>query len=182
MTDKAPPLFVVTGGPGAGKTTLIDALARAGFVVAPEAGRRIIRERQASGGRALPWIDPLLFAEAMLDLDAAAYRSHTAVRAPVFFDRGIPDIVGYLRLEGLPVPPHVVRAAQTLRYQRRAFICPPWPQIYGTDSERRQTPEIAEKTYRMMVATYGDYGYELVEVPRVSTNERVRFLLEAIEA
>ena len=149
--------------------------------MAPEAGRRIIREQQALGGRALPWIDPLLFAEAMLDLDAAAYRSHAAVRAPVFFDRGIPDVVGS--------PARRRASSAALRaggadaaIQRRAFICPPWPQIYGTDSERRQTPEIGEKTYRMMVATYGDYGYELVEVPRASTNERVRFLLEAIDA
>jgi len=33
----SPKLFVLTGGPGAGKSTLIDALAHAGFAVAPEA-------------------------------------------------------------------------------------------------------------------------------------------------
>jgi predicted ATPase len=40
--------FVITGGPGAGKSTLIEALARAGFDVVPEAGRI------AGGRQALP--------------------------------------------------------------------------------------------------------------------------------
>ena len=61
--------FVLTGGPGSGKSTLIEALAAAGFRTAPEAGRAIIRDQVAIAGRALPWVDPLLFAEMMLARD-----------------------------------------------------------------------------------------------------------------
>lgn len=46
--------FVVTGGPGAGKTSLITELARRGFHTIPESGRAIIREEVARGGDALP--------------------------------------------------------------------------------------------------------------------------------
>lgn len=46
--------FVVTGGPGAGKTSLITELARGGFHTIPESGRVIIREEMQSGGDALP--------------------------------------------------------------------------------------------------------------------------------
>jgi len=35
-------MFVITGGPGSGKTSLIDALSRRGFPSMPEAGRAII--------------------------------------------------------------------------------------------------------------------------------------------
>jgi predicted ATPase len=38
-------LFVITGGPGSGKTTLIDALAQCGVSTMPEAGRDIIEHR-----------------------------------------------------------------------------------------------------------------------------------------
>ena len=48
-------LYVVTGGPGSGKTTLIEALGRLGIVSMPEAGRAIIRDQTAIGGQALPW-------------------------------------------------------------------------------------------------------------------------------
>ena len=138
MSDIALPFFVVTGGPGSGKTTLIEALARAGFTVAPEAGRGVIREQQAHGGRALPSVDPLAFAAAMLARDLASYDAHRDAAGPVFFDRGIPDIVGYLRLEGVAVPADMLRAARAKRYRRPVFVCPPWPDIYVTDGERKQ--------------------------------------------
>ena len=35
----------------------------------------------------------------------------------------------------------------------------------------------AVRTYETMVRTYGDYGYELVEVPRAPIDERVQFIL-----
>lgn len=43
--------IVITGGPGSGKTTLIEALARAGFQTMPEAGRAIIQDQARIGGR-----------------------------------------------------------------------------------------------------------------------------------
>jgi predicted ATPase len=44
---------IITGGPGAGKTTLIDALAAQGFARTAEAGRAIIQAQVVSGGNAL---------------------------------------------------------------------------------------------------------------------------------
>jgi len=34
------------------------------------------------------------------------------------------------------------------------------------------------RTYEAMVATYGEYGCELIELPRSSVAERVRFVIE----
>lgn len=178
----SPKLFVVTGGPGAGKTTLIGALAHAGFTVAPEAGRRVILDQQAAGGTALPWIDQHAFAQAMLAHDLESYMRLRATAGPVFCDRGIPDVIGYLRLEGLAVPEATWRTAREHPYQPRVFICPPWRAIYSTDSERRQTLEIAERTYEAMVAVYTELGYTLVEVPRAPVDTRVRFVKEAVDA
>lgn len=178
----SPKLFVITGGPGAGKSTLIAALAHAGFAVAPEAGRRVIQEQQAAGGNALPWTDPLAFAQAMLAHDLESYTRLAAEPGPVFCDRGLPDVIGYLQLEGLAVPEAIWRAAREHRYQERAFICPPWRTIYSTDSERRQTLEIAEHTYAAMVAVYTELGYTLIEVPRTPVDTRVRFVRETVGA
>jgi predicted ATPase len=47
--------YVVSGGPGAGKTTVLLELARFGFHHAPEVARQIIQEQIRSGGTALPW-------------------------------------------------------------------------------------------------------------------------------
>jgi predicted ATPase len=168
--------FVITGGPGSGKSTLIAALAQAGFAVAPEAGRAVIREQVAAGGDALPWADRAGFAQLMLARDIASYETARRQPGTVYFDRGIPDVIGYLSLEGLPVPDAMREAAARCRYNRRVFIAPPWPEIFTQDTERKQTPAEAARTYHAMVATYKACDYELVELPRTSVAERVRFV------
>ncbi|WP_240634651.1 AAA family ATPase [Streptomyces sp. HG99] len=85
----------------------------------------MIQDQVAIAGRALPWADTALFAELMLCWELRSYRIAAAQTAPVLFDRGVPDIVGYLKLEGLPVPDHVHTAAQRFRYHHRVFIAPP---------------------------------------------------------
>ncbi len=97
---------------------------------------------------------------------------------PVFFDRGIPDVIGYLNLSDLPVPRHVKKAAELFRYDRRVFIAPPWRDIFRTDSERKQDFDESVRTWEAMVATYRQHGYELIELPCVAVVKRVRFVLE----
>lgn len=177
MPQKTDRLIVITGGPGSGKTSLIEALAAAGHAVRPEAGRAIIRDQQAVDGRGLPWVDPGLFAELMLAADLRGHAEALAGGRNVVFDRGIPDIAGYLLLCGLPIPRHVERAAQLRRYRCAVFIAPPWRDIFIQDAERRQDFAEAERTYAAMAETYTRYGYELVELPHVSIAERVAFVL-----
>lgn len=113
---------VITGGPGAGKSTLIDALAAKGFARTDEAGRAIIQDRLAIG--ATGWSDPELFAELMLSWELRSHRQAAGSRGPVFFDRGVPDLVGYFRLIGRPLPAHVHEAALRFRYHRVVFAAP----------------------------------------------------------
>lgn len=177
MPQETDRLIAITGGPGSGKTSLIEALAAEGHAVRPEAGRTIIQDQQAIGGRGLPWADPVLFAELMLAADLRGHAEALARRESVFFDRGLPDIAGYLTLCGLPIPGHVARAAQELRYRRTVFIAPPWREIFTQDAERKQDFTEAERTHAVMAETYPRYGYELVELPHASVAERVAFIL-----
>ncbi len=173
--------FVITGGPGSGKSTLMDALEEAGYSRSAEAGRGVIQDQVAVTGRALPWDDRMLFAELMLSWEMRSYHMAENVPGPVFFDRGVPDVVGYLRLLGLPVPKHIETAALAFRYNRSIFIAPPWREIFKPDQERKQDFDEAVRTYEAMVATYSAYNYELIELPRVSTQQRLRFVLDHVQ-
>ncbi|MCP4560122.1 MAG: AAA family ATPase [Bosea sp.] len=175
-------LFVLTGGPGAGKTTLLAALAAAGHAMAPEAGRAIIRDQLAIDGPALPWRDRALFAELMLNFDLRSFHEAQATEAPVFFDRGVPDSIGYLRLCGLPVPEHFDRAARAFRYARIVFAAPPWREIYEQDAERKQDFAEAKRTYAAVTAAYRELGYDLVELPRADVDTRAAFVLDRVRA
>ena len=90
--------------------------------------------------------------------------------------------MGYLTLEGFPVPPHMAAAARPFRYNPTVFLAPHWPQIYARDAERRQDPAQAEAVMRVMADTYPAFGYRLVTLPRADIATRVRFVLETIAA
>jgi predicted ATPase len=179
MSGSAKRFFVITGGPGSGKSTLLDALEARGFARSVEAGRGIIQDQAAIGGQALPWSDPAAFAELMLSWEMRSYRMAQEGSGTVFFDRGVPDVIGYLRLMKEAVPAHFDKAARSFRYNRRVFIAPPWEEIFIPDRERRQDFAEAARTYESMVATYQDYGYELVEIPRAPVQRRVEFILRS---
>lgn len=177
--------YILTGGPGAGKTSLLNRLQQLGFACSEEAGRHIIQDQVSIGGKALPWEDRALFAEAMLIWEMRNYAwakdlTHDVQAPAVLFDRGIPDILGYLTLCGLPVPDHLQRAAKQFRYHQRVFILPYWDEIFSQDCERKQTPLEAAQTYHAMVTTYSALGYQLIEVPKLSIAQRTDFILSQI--
>lgn len=172
--------FVLTGGPGAGKTTVLDRLRTAGYAATVEAGRGIIQDQVAIDGPALPWRDRHLFAEQMLTWEMRSYAIAARTTGTVFFDRGVPDIVGYLTLCGIAVPPHAVTAARHFRYHPRVFVFPPWRDIFHQDAERKQDFTEAERTFSAVSAAYTDFGYEPVPVPLGTPADRTAFILENI--
>lgn len=173
-------LYIISGGPGSGKSTLIKALTERGLTAMPEAGRAIIQHQLSIGGNALPWADRTLFAELMLGWDLRSYHEALLLQKPVLFDRGIPDVMGYLRLCGIPVPPHIENAANNYQYNQRVFLLPPWPEIFTQDKERKQSFEEAVATYNSLASTYTELGYELLLLPFASIEKRVAFVLENI--
>lgn len=175
-------LFIITGGPGSGKSSLINALAARGYRTMPEAGRAIIRDQVAIGGSALPWADRALFAELMLGWEMRSHREALASPSPVLMDRGIPDVVGYLTLCGLPVPDHVERAAKVHAYNRQVFLAPYWDAIFTQDAERKQDRAEAESTGRVMAETYRRLGYRIIELPLAGIEQRADFVTARLRA
>lgn len=166
-------LVVLTGGPGAGKTTVLSALADLGYAVTSEAGRALIRAGITND-------DPVTFAEALLEFETRSYVWALEQPGAVLFDRGLPDVAGnWLAMTG-SVPPHVQDAIAACPYNRRVLIAPPWRQIYVHDAERRQSWETAVATYEVMAEAYQRFGYQLVELPLVSVDERVEFVLDIL--
>lgn len=173
---------IFTGGPGSGKTSVIEALRARGYACVAEVGRQIIQEQVAIGGDALHTADAVKYRELMLSRSIYTYNQVQEREAPVFFDRGIPELVGYGDLIGAETPAYIRKAADLFRYNKRVFIMPPWAEIYAQDDERKQDFAEAVATYRFAADIYPKLGYELVEVPKLSVSGRVDFVLASIGA
>lgn len=98
-----------------------------------------------------------------------------------FFDRGLPDVVGYMLLSGLAVSEEIWQAVIQHQYHKVVFMTPPWREIYINDSERKQSFEEAISTYDAMDEVYRSLGYRVVQIPRVGVAERVRFIFSILD-
>lgn len=175
-----PNLFVVSGGPGAGKTTVLQELAGRGYRFAPEIARLIIQEEVQSNGTAVPSGDREAYTLLMLERSVQSYLSHTPAPGPTFSDRGIPDTLCYARLIGLTNQESILDACRQYRYAPVVFLAPPWKEIYKTDHERRQDFGEAESTYEQMLQVYRECGYTISELPKTKPAARADFILEQI--
>jgi predicted ATPase len=170
--------FVIAGGPGSGKSTLLQALADAGEICYEEASRTLIREQLARKGRLLPWGDLWGFAQEC-GTRMQAQLAHSAQRGRCFFDRGLPDLIGYLSHGGHRAP-DAWRAASN-GYAPVVFFAPPWREIYVNDAERPQSFEEAQELSVHIRQAYLDCGFRLAELVASPVPDRLEQVLSCIE-
>lgn len=171
--------FVLTGAPGSGKTTVLNALADLSVAVVAEPARRILAEQRSIAGDGIPERDPALFTQLLLSRALYDYRRHSDNERPLLFDRGLPDVIGYARLFGVRDEP-AIAAAERYRYNRTVFLAPALPDIYRCDDERTMTFAQARDFGALIHSAYVELGYDLVELPLASPEERARFICERL--
>lgn len=172
--------YVITGGPGSGKSTLVCGLEKAGFNCSAEISREMIKAEVAKGSDCLPWLDIACFSDKVIAEMTRAWAQGQDHQL-TFFDRGIPDVIAYLRLADLPVPKSYLAELSGHPYEQKVFILPPWEEIYVNDSERWQSFEEARAIYHTIRDTYTGLGFELIELPKASEAVRISFILNAVK-
>lgn len=172
--------YIITGGPGSGKTSIIAALSRLGYTTFPEVSRTLIRQQMQLEHGMLPWKNMEGFARLALLEMKRQHREASVVSELCFFDRGIPDIIGYMYFSKLERAAEILDAAVTHPYAPVVFICPPWPEIYVNDPERPQTFEDARELHRCIKNAYEMLQYTIVEVPKDIVSMRATFILDTV--
>lgn len=175
--------YVITAGPGHGKTTIIELLASKGYAVGYEAARLIIEKEQLKKNGCLPSTDLAGFQELVvkrqLELEDTATRMEHAhlVSGEVFFDRGIIDGYGYCKLGKVPAPA-IIEEQGRGRYDK-VFILDALPG-YQNDAVRAESRQTALDIHDAIEQSYREFGYDLIKVPALPPEERVEFILRHV--
>lgn len=170
-------IHVITGGPGFGKTLLIEELRQAGYYCSGEFARELILTQQESGGDILPWKNPRLFQQYILQKRIAFFDSVPDGNF-AFADRGIPDQLAFARYRGFRAPEILIECAENYKYAPQVFVTPPWPEIFVNDPIRSETFEEACRIHEVVVETYISLNYQIIELPLLPVKQRMKYLLQ----
>lgn len=175
-----PQRFILSGCSGGGKSTLLSELRRRGFETFKEPGRQIVREEQATGGNALPWVDPEAFAAKAIEMSAAAFDAAAEMSGPVFYDRSFIDAISYASHPNGDVSPEHRHLIETKRYAEQVFLTPPWQEIFKNDAERQTSFDRAVEEYERLLVDFAAFGYKAIILPKLPVQERVTHLMDCI--
>lgn len=178
---------VITGGPGTGKTSIINSLKEKGYSCFEEIVRKLTLEaknQEIKGDlvtNPLAFVpDPEKFNQQILNARILQYEQGTFKKTEhVFYDRGIPDIIAYMDYFGQAYNNKFLKPCEQLRYDH-VILLPPWKEIYRSDNERLETFEEAVAIHDQLEKTYLNLGYGPLIVPKGTVPERTNFILSAL--
>lgn len=169
--------IVISGGPSTGKTSLIDALSKANYTCIPEISREITLQARKEGITHLFKEDPVRFSKLLLEGREKQYVTADRWDAEiVFFDRGIPDVLAYLKFNGIAYPSEFDTRCAAHPYQK-VFMLPPWEDIHLTDNERYEDFDTATALFYSLSDTYKAFGYKPILIPKGTVKQRMSYLL-----
>jgi len=169
-------VYVISGGPGTGKTTTINALKTEGFRVLEEAARKVAEEKFP--GKNIKEINPKLFQEEIFKKQRKQLSKIKNEDGIIFSDRGLGDTLAYYRLRVGEIPKEMLKYTRKFRYSG-IFILEPLP-FYAKDGLRQEDKEEAELVHKEIIKTYEELGYKPIFVPAMSVDERIRFIKKKI--
>lgn len=179
--------IVISGGPGTGKTSIINALKKKGFYCFDEIIRSLTLEAKKEVNESSHVSNPIAFAKDPMDFNKRLLNgridqfkeSNSLSNEIIFFDRGIPDVLAYMDYFNQEYDDLFTNACKTHNYST-LFLLPPWKAIYKTDNERFETFEEVENIHKHLVETYKYFGYNIIEVPFGSVEERTNYIINSI--
>ena len=169
---------VITGAPCSGKTTVICELEQLGHTVVHEVARAYIDERLKTGETIDQIKSDILSFERHILYKKIEIEQSLQKDAIIFLDRAVPDSVGYYILEGLN-PDDPIQKSRLLRY-KKIFFFDRIP--FEKDTVRSEDDEIASRLDGLLKESYRALGYDMIVVPHMTVNERVRFILKHVKS
>lgn len=174
--------YILTGTPGAGKTTILRQLQDQGFDVVDEAATAVITREQAAGD-AEPWTQAA-FVEKVVDLQRRRQMQSTASDVALqIYDRSPICTHALSTYLGRPVPvelsAEIDRITGERVYEQQVFFirnigfCEPTAARRISFQESLAFERIHEQSYRQ-------FGFDLIDVPAGDLATRVAMITDAI--
>jgi len=172
--------IVFTGGPGSGKTVIIEKLQKVGYKVIDEPARAIISHYEKHTPELHPKLSKenvKIFKEALEKRSTEDYEKNEYG----FFDRSAIDEIGYRYHAKIKISESLHDFAKNNKYDM-VFFFPFWKEIYKNDNIRHESSKVAHEISKYVLQAYLNYGYDPLIVPKISIEHRLDYILKNIKA
>ncbi len=171
--------YVISGPPCAGKSTVIKSLQAKGYHTNADLSRCYFEE-QLKAGREMNVLRSsgnVLHREIF---EKMLHNAHTlSSNQLIFHDYALPDNIAFREADGLPEDPELMQACNLYRY-RAIFILDPLP--FENDQSRLEDEQYQQLIYKKLKTVYPRLGYEPINIPVMSVEERCSLILSHINA
>lgn len=167
--------YVITGGPGSGKTTTVNLLKERGYITTFEHARHYL-DTQRLKGKTIDEVrkNQREFQLGVLDMQIEQ-ENQISPDVLVFLDRAIPDALAYYRFLNLPEDEKLTEALRTVSY-KKIFILDCLPLV--KDYARTEDAAAQKKIHALLMEVYESLGFPIIQVPVLQQEERVDFILK----
>ncbi|MEJ2267457.1 MAG: ATP-binding protein [Nanoarchaeota archaeon] len=171
-------IYIISGGPGTGKTSTIKELKKRGFKILPEATREIASKDKRFIGKSIKEINMSQFQEEIFNLQKNFYLNNCS-EGIIFSDRGFGDTLAYYKINNLDIPKDKFDYANRFSFAK-IFILD-FLNFYETDELRMESKREQEIIQNEIIKMYQKLNYKPIIVPFDSLENRVNFILNKIK-
>jgi predicted ATPase len=166
--------FVITGGPGSGKTTTVNILRSRGYKTTIEHARHYI-DTQCLKGKTVEEVirNQVEFQMGVLEMQI---EQETALDPDemVFLDRAVPDALAYYHFLQLAVNERILTAVNNVNY-KKVFILECLPIV--NDYARREDAVAQKKIHDCITEVYTSLPFPVIHIPVLEAEKRADLIL-----
>lgn len=181
--QRAVPRYIITGGPGVGKTTIANFLKKMdGFEAIDEPATRIIT-RELAEGVEKPWEHPDFTIKILTLQKDDREKAETLEADHLFFDRSPIDTFTYCLYHNETILPEAVNAVENALtyYNSHVFLIENFGECHQTEV-RPETIEQAKIIESALEKSYNALGFEVIRVKPGPVEKRVDQILEVLDS
>ena len=171
--------ILITGGPGSGKTSIINELENKNYNCEHEIVRSLTQEGKENGIDQLFLKNPLNFSEKLLELRVNQFNKNQNFNN-TFYDRGVHDVLAYLNYIKIKCSKELITKVKKVKYNK-VIVLPPWKEIYVQDDVRYESFEEATEIYKEIIKVYDLFEMNPIILNKGTLNQRVEKILEIIK-